>query len=525
MSEQFKALKSNFLGDAPNWFKVVIIAFLIINPILLATTNSYITGWVVVLEFIFCLAMALQCYPLQSGGLIAMQAIFLGLSDAYHVYHEIEANLKVILLLMFMVAGIYFMKDLLLYLFSKLLTNVKSKMALSAIFLCSSAFLSAFLDALTVIAVIIAVAVGFYTIYREFSIEDKMEDEALDASEGNITRDFQVEMEKFRSFLRSLLMHAAIGSTLGGVATLVGEPQNVVIADKAGWDFIEFLLRMAPISIPVFFAGLLTCLMLEKAKIFGYGGKLPDEVRQIIANSAAEKDAKRTTRDRQKLWIQAIVGLWLIIGLALHLAEVGIIGLTVIILATAFTGVVQEHKLGHAFEEALPFTALLVVFFAIVAIIDSQKLFKPVIEYVLTLSGQNQITSFFFANGILSAISDNVFVGTVYIKELKQALEAGLIERSQFDLLAVAVNAGTNIPSIATPNGQAAFLFLLTSAIAPKIRLGYMTMVYMAIPYTIILTIIAWIAIHNFLEPATLEMLHQGIIGISDGAKEIKGHH
>jgi hypothetical protein len=35
------------------------------------------------------------------------------------------------------------------------------------------------------------------------------------------------------------------------------------------------------------------------------------------------------------------------------------------------------------------------------------------------------------------------------------------------------VNTGTNIPSVATPNGQAAFLFLLTSAIAPLIRLGY----------------------------------------------------
>lgn len=30
---------------------------------------------------------------------------------------------------------------------------------------------------------------------------------------------------------------------------------------------------------------------------------------------------------------------------------------------------------------------------------------------------------------------------------------------------------GTNLPSVATPNGQATFLFLLTSAIAPLVRL------------------------------------------------------
>ena len=38
----------------------------------------------------------------------------------------------------------------------------------------------------------------------------------------------------------------------------------------------------------------------------------------------------------------------------------------------------------------------------------------------------------------------------------------------------------------ATPNGQAAFLFLLTSALAPLIRLSYGRMVIMALPYTVV---------------------------------------
>ena len=55
------------------------------------------------------------------------------------------------------------------------------------------------------------------------------------------------------------------------------------------------------------------------------------------------------------------------------------------------------------------------------------------------------------------------------------------------DQLAVAINTGTNLPSVATPNGQAAFLFLLTSALAPLIRLSYGRMVIMALPYTLVL--------------------------------------
>ena len=46
---------------------------------------------------------------------------------------------------------------------------------------------------------------------------------------------------------------------------------------------------------------------------------------------------------------------------------------------------------------------------------------------------------FFLANGVLSAISDNVFVATVYISEIDAALKAGEIDRAEFDRLAIAL--------------------------------------------------------------------------------------
>jgi NhaB family Na+:H+ antiporter len=103
---------------------------------------------------------------------------------------------------------------------------------------------------------------------------------------------------------------------------------------------------------------------------------------------------------------------------------------------------------------------------------------------------------FFIANGILSMISDNVFVATVYINEVAQALKDGVIDRDHFNVLAIAINTGTNLPSVATPNGQAAFLFLLTSALAPLIRLSYVKMLWMALPYTIVLSGVGMISIY-----------------------------
>ena len=51
------------------------------------------------------------------------------------------------------------------------------------------------------------------------------------------------------------------------------------------------------------------------------------------------------------------------------------------------------------------------------------------------------------------------------------------------------------VPSVATPNGQAAFLFLLTSALAPAIHLSYMRMVVMALPYTVTMTATGFLAV------------------------------
>jgi NhaB family Na+:H+ antiporter len=521
-TSMISAVFSNFLGHAPNWYKQTIIAFLIINPVLFMV-DPYLAGWTLVIQFIFTLAMALKCYPLQPGGLLLIEAMFIGMTTPGHMMHEIEVNLEVLLLLVFMVAGIYFMKDLLMFLFTKLVIGVKNKMVLSLSFIFASAFLSAFLDALTVVAVIISVGLGFYSIYhkvasgKEFhSDHDHTSDDGVDSLGSN-------DLENFRAFLRNLMMHSAVGTALGGVMTMVGEPQNLIIADKAGWDFVEFFIRMAPVSLPVFVFGLLTTMLLEKTGWFTYGAKLPNSVRKILTDYSEHMDKSRSKRETAKLVVQALIGVWLVVGLATHMASVGLIGLSVIVLATSMSGIIEEHALGKAFEEALPFTALLCVFFGVVAVIIDQGLFQPVIHWVLSFECETQMVMFYLANGVLSMVSDNVFVGSVYITEVTAALQAGQITRDQYDMLAVAINTGTNLPSVATPNGQAAFLFMLTSAIAPLLRLSYGRMVMMALPYTIVLTIVGLVATYVGLADATQWLYDMHLIEHHTATEAVSG--
>ncbi len=535
-----QAITRNFLGNAPLWYKLTILLFLIANPILLHTYGPFIAGWVLIGEFIFTLAMALKCYPLPAGGILAMEAVFIGMTKAETVFQETLKNFEVILLLIFMVAGIYFMKDFLRFTFTRILVRVQSKINISLLFCFAGAFLSAFLDALTVTAVIIAVAYGFYEIYHRYitgkdggaGVYDLSSDLALKEKE-------QEDLKQFRGFLRNLMMHGAVGTALGGVCTLVGEPQNLLIGSEMGWHFMTFFLMVAPVSLPVLLVGLGTCYYVEKHKWFSYGVEMPGNIRSHLLETAVKMEAKRGFQGKTMLITQALAGIWLIVALAFHMAAVGIIGLSVIVFLTAFNGITEENRIGHAFEEALPFTALLVVFFAIVAVIHDQHLFAPVINYVLSLKGQAQLAAYYIANGLLSAISDNVFVATVYISETKthfvnmmgaipdigmtgqqlmDKLTDPLVARKEvlaalppaaagqaealirhLDKLAVAINTGTNIPSVATPNGQAAFLFLLTSALAPVIRLSYGRMVYLALPYTITMSLTGLAATYLFL--------------------------
>ncbi|GIX15854.1 MAG: hypothetical protein KatS3mg119_0040 [Rhodothalassiaceae bacterium] len=398
----FAAFRANFLGQAPEWYKLTILAFLVINPLVMWALGPYVAGWLMVGEFIFTLAMALKCYPLQPGGLLALEAIFMGMTTPGTVVHEIESALEVLLLLIFMVAGIYFLRDMLLYIFTKVLVRVRSKVALALLFSLLGAVLSAFLDALTVTAVVITVALGFYSVYHRVASGKHFDDEHDAHADEHVDSLKRTDLEQFRAFLRSIMMHAAVGTALGGVTTLVGEPQNIIIGNDAGWNFIEFFFRMAPVTLPVLFVGLMTVIFLEVTGMFGYGARIPPAVLKIMEEFEAYESAKLSTRDKLKIAAQAVVAIWLVIGLMFHLAAVGLIGLSVIILATTFSGVVEEHQIGHAFQEALPFTALLVVFFAIVAMINDQGLFDPVTNAVLALEGNMRIAALYMANGVLS---------------------------------------------------------------------------------------------------------------------------
>jgi len=473
-----------FLGQTPNWYKLTILGFLLINPLVTFLISPFVAGWMVLIEFIFTLALALKAYPVPAGGLLALEATVLGLAKPETIFAEVAVNLSTLLLLIFMVASIYYLKDVLSLVFTKLFLTFRKKWQVSLAYCVVTAAMSTFLDALTVLAVLIAVTFNLYAIYHRAA-------EVYNDPE---------EFEAFRAFLRNLIMHAAVGTAMGGTLTLVGEPQNLMIGSKMGWSFSVFFQHCGIIAVPVALSGFILCPLLEIFRVPGFGHQLSDKIRQLIVDDYEKKAREMfAPENKYKYILQSIVAVLLCLALGFHVAEVGLLGIAVIAVLTAFTGLIREHEFSEPFHNAMPFATLIVIFFAILGVVHDQHLVTPAIDWVLTFEGRTQLIALYLVNGIISMTSDSVFVASIFISEMENAYKAGSFPLEWYENLAVVVNMGTNIPSLGTPNGTAGFLFLLTSALSPVIGLSYFRMFLLMIPYYIVLTAIGGIMIFFFL--------------------------
>jgi Na+/H+ antiporter NhaD/arsenite permease-like protein len=115
------------------------------------------------------------------------------------------------------------------------------------------------------------------------------------------------------------LIAIATSSNLGSAATLVGNPQNMIIGNLSGYGFSDFLLR----SLPAVGAGLLINTLLL---ILYYRKRLPAQT----APGAREPLAV----DRRRLWIVGGVSAGIVAGffLGLHLGYTALAGVLVLIL-------------------------------------------------------------------------------------------------------------------------------------------------------------------------------------------------
>lgn len=105
------------------------------------------------------------------------------------------------------------------------------------------------------------------------------------------------------------LIAEALASNIGGTATLVGDPPNLIVASKSGLGFNDFLLNLAPIVVIMLIAFVgLSRLLFRKDFVAD-----PEQVAEVMT-----LDEKEAIRDRPLLVKSLIVLGLVLIGFTMH---------------------------------------------------------------------------------------------------------------------------------------------------------------------------------------------------------------
>ncbi|MFG2224540.1 SLC13 family permease [Streptomyces sp. NPDC048644] len=105
------------------------------------------------------------------------------------------------------------------------------------------------------------------------------------------------------------LIAEVLASNIGGTATLVGDPPNIIIASRAGLTFNDFLVHLAPLSALLIVVLIALCRFLFR-KTFVYDADRAAEIMEL--------DEREVLKDRRLLAQGLVVLLLVVAGFVLH---------------------------------------------------------------------------------------------------------------------------------------------------------------------------------------------------------------
>ncbi|MDG4582829.1 MAG: ArsB/NhaD family transporter [Candidatus Competibacter sp.] len=206
-------------------------------------------------------------------------------------------------------------------------------------------------------------------------------------------------------------------SNIGGTATLIGDPPNIMIGSATGLTFNDFAYNLVPVIVVIMAATLIPIYF-----IWGRHLRATPEDRQRVMQFDEREAITDPVLLKQCLTVIGLVIGGFVFAKALHLeaATVAMTGAALLLLLANF-GRDAEHQSKHvleAFNEVEWITIFFFVgLFIVVHGVDSTGLLKLLADKMLALTGGNlsaTATVILWSSAILSAIIDNIpFVATM----------------------------------------------------------------------------------------------------------------
>jgi anion transporter len=242
------------------------------------------------------------------------------------------------------------------------------------------------------------------------------------------------------------LMGEVMLSNIGGVATLIGDPPNILIGSAAGFSFVDFLVHLAPIVVVVWLViqGLL--LILYRRQLMQRPANL-DRLREIdVAKVIGDRRGAR----RMLYVLAATIVLFLVhdrIGV-----DPGLVALFGACLALFWLRPPLDEILQDVHWEVLLFFAAL---FVVVGGLEAAGVLERLANAVAGLTGHGMVLAalaIFWGAAIMSAVVDNVPFTIAMLPVLAGLAARGLEVDALWWALALGVGFGGN----ATPVGATA---------------------------------------------------------------------
>lgn len=225
-----------------------------------------------------------------------------------------------------------------------------------------------------------------------------------------------------------LLFAEIFASNIGGTATLIGDPPNILIGSAVGLTFTDFLLALTPIVLII-----LAIQMLAFHFLWGRNLKTSEEARMRVLSLDHRSAITDKRLLRQSLFIIGLVILGFLFAHQLHLeaGTIALFGAALLLLLDNFPRKAedQHHHISEIFGEVEWITIFFFTgLFIVVAAVEKAGLLQLLADNLASLTaGDPKITAItiLWASAILSAIVDNIpFVATMIpvIKNMAPAL-------------------------------------------------------------------------------------------------------
>jgi Na+/H+ antiporter NhaD/arsenite permease-like protein len=199
-----------------------------------------------------------------------------------------------------------------------------------------------------------------------------------------------------------------LASNIGGTATLIGDPPNIMIGSAAGYDFMDFLAVDAPCVVVI----LAVCLVVF---YFMYGRKM--HVGEAEMQEIMKLDATGYIKDHRLMKISVAMIVVVVIGFAAHGAlgwESSIIALGAAALICLLSRAPIVEILEQVEWTTLTFFAGL---FIIVGAMEATGVIDMLAAWLVGLTGGNTFMTMIvlvFGSAVISAFLDNIpFVATM----------------------------------------------------------------------------------------------------------------